>query len=96
MSKFTPGPWGSSYRHDPITGAECAVWGNDGDMVAMVFADLTNDPDGTKTTKLIEQAPEMYKAITDIHGYYANKPFPKDEERLVMYRLKTLIDGINS
>ena len=91
MNKHTPGPWESSYRHDPITGAECAVWGADGDMVAMVFADLINDADGTATARLIAAAPDMLNTLQDIARYLGNRICRSDGEELILSRCRESI-----
>jgi hypothetical protein len=62
-NKTTPGPWTAHHRIDLLTKAEAAIYGPDGDMVAMVYSNLGLDGDPMATARLIAAAPELLEAL---------------------------------
>jgi hypothetical protein len=61
--KPTPGPWKAQHRIDLLTRAEAAIYGPDGDMVAMVYGSLGLDGDPMATASLIAAAPALLEAL---------------------------------
>jgi hypothetical protein len=61
--KPTPGPWTAHHRINLLTRAEAAIYGPDGDMVAMVYGNLGLDGDPMATARLMAAAPALLEAL---------------------------------
>lgn len=78
----TPGPWEwSEGPSKSAPGAEAAVWGPDGDAVAMIYGNLALDGSAAADARLIAAAPDLLEVLKS----QKHQPQEGDSEDFCMY-----------
>lgn len=73
--------WIATERFNPTTGAEAAIWGSDGDMVAEVHGNLAYEITAIDRANLIAAAPDLLAAL-EIAWRWQNSDLEDEDEVL--------------